>query len=134
MVTIGIESVLETCLYVDDIDAAETFYGEILGLEFYSKEADKFVFFRVGPAMLLIFIPEASAAGDHELPNHGAKGVQHIAFSVLEEELDEWHSHLEAQEIDIEQDHTWPNGKRSLYFRDPAGNSIELASITIWSK
>ena len=132
MAKLGIQSILETCLYVNDIEAAETFYSKILGLECHSKEANKYVFFRVGPGMLLIFDPKASQSGSHELPNHGAAGVQHLAFTVQEDELDPWRSHLESQGIKIEQDHLWPHGKRSLYFRDPANNSIELASRAIW--
>jgi hypothetical protein len=27
---------------------------------------------------------------------------------------------------------TWPNGALSIYFRDPAGNSIELVTPNIW--
>ena len=30
------EGILETCLYVDDLDAAEQFYATVLGLEFVS--------------------------------------------------------------------------------------------------
>ena len=28
---------------------------------------------------------------------------------------------------------TWPNGARSIYFRDPAGNSLECAEPGLWS-
>jgi catechol 2,3-dioxygenase-like lactoylglutathione lyase family enzyme len=38
----------------------------------------------------------------------------------------------EAYGIEIEADFRWPNGARSLYFRDPAGNSVELADPAIW--
>ena len=35
-------------------------------------------------------------------------------------------------EFEIEKDVAWPNGGRSLYFRDPAGNCLELASPLVW--
>jgi hypothetical protein len=34
--------------------------------------------------------------------------------------------------VAIEHEATWPRGGRSFYFRDPAGNSLELATPRIW--
>jgi predicted enzyme related to lactoylglutathione lyase len=34
--------------------------------------------------------------------------------------------------VAIEKIVDWPGGGRSLYFRDPAGNSLELATPRIW--
>ena len=34
--------------------------------------------------------------------------------------------------VSIEKTIDWPDGGRSLYFRDPAGNSLELATPQIW--
>ena len=65
---------LETVLYVDDLDAAERFYGEVLGLELDSRQAGVFVFFRCGAGMLLLFEPGAAASG-RRVPAHGAKGA-----------------------------------------------------------
>ncbi len=133
MAHLKIQSVLETCLYVDDLEAAAHFYGQVLGLEEFSREAGKFVFYRLGEGMLLIFNPEASRGGAHDLPDHGASGVEHVAFAVEEEALDAWRTHLEGLGVAIELDHLWPHGRRSLYFRDPAGHSLELASKGLWS-
>jgi len=127
-----VQAALEICLYVDDLEAAEAFYREVLGLPQHSKEAGKFVFFRLGESMLLIFNPEASRSSAHDLPNHGAEGVQHIAFTVEATSMDAWRAHLERLGIAIEQDYTWPHGARSLYFRDPAGHSLELAPASLW--
>ena len=54
----AIEGILETALYADDLDAAEAFYGGILGLEKITRQADRHVFFRCGPGVLLIFNPK----------------------------------------------------------------------------
>ena len=43
-----------------------------------------------------------------------------------------WRTHLEQNGVVIEREITWPKGGRSIYFRDPGGNSIELASPKIW--
>ena len=126
-----IDRVLETVLYVDDLDAAERFYGEVLGLELDSRQAGVFVFFRCGAGMLLLFEPGA-AAGGRRVPAHGAKGPGHACFAVPEEALDGWQKHLSAAGVAIEQEVSWPRGGRSFYFRDPAGNSLELATPRIW--
>jgi catechol 2,3-dioxygenase-like lactoylglutathione lyase family enzyme len=34
--------------------------------------------------------------------------------------------------VAIEADFRWPNGARSIYVRDPAGTSVELAERPLW--
>jgi catechol 2,3-dioxygenase-like lactoylglutathione lyase family enzyme len=127
----ALDRVLETILYVDDLDAAERFYGEVLGLALDSRKPGLFCFFRIGDAMLLLFQPEASRRS-REVPAHGAVGPGHACFAVREDELDGWRRHLEARGVAIEHQQAWPRGGRSFYFRDPAGNSLELATPRIW--
>jgi catechol 2,3-dioxygenase-like lactoylglutathione lyase family enzyme len=126
-----IDRVLETILYVDDLDAAERFYGEVLGLELDSRKGGLFVFFKCGKGMLLLFEPEAAATG-RNVPAHGARGAGHACFAVAEDALPAWKARLTAAGVAIEQEMTWPRGGRSFYFRDPAGNSLELATPRIW--
>jgi len=126
-----IDRVLETVLYVDDLDAAERFYGEALGLELDSRQDGVFVFFRCGAGMLLLFEPAAAASG-RKVPAHGATGPGHACFAVAEDALDAWQARLRASGVAIEQEASWPRGGRSFYFRDPAGNSLELATPRIW--
>ena len=67
--------VLETALYAADLDAAEAFYGGVLGLERASRAGDRHLFFRLADAMLLIFNPaetERPPAGALPIPPHGA--------------------------------------------------------------
>ncbi len=124
--------VLETCLYVDDLAAAERFYADVLGLVFVSRHDDRHVFFRCGSTMLLLFDPAASAASPSEVPPHGAHGPGHVAFAISQDKVDAWTTKLEEHGIAIEQHVNWPNGGRSIYFRDPAGNSLEFATRTLW--
>jgi catechol 2,3-dioxygenase-like lactoylglutathione lyase family enzyme len=35
--------------------------------------------------------------------------------------------------VEIEADFHWPAGGRSIYFRDPSGNSLEFAEPKIWN-
>jgi catechol 2,3-dioxygenase-like lactoylglutathione lyase family enzyme len=125
------DRVLETVLYVDDLGAAERFYGEVLGLALDSRKPGLFCFFKIGEAMLLLFDPAASAIG-REVPAHGANGPGHVCFAVAEDELALWSRRLAERGVPIEHEQAWPRGGRSIYFRDPAGNSLELATPRIW--
>ena len=129
-------AILETALYAPDLDAAEAFYGGVLGLERATRAGDRHVFFRLGTTMLLIFNPAETERPPHDpavpVPAHGARGPGHIAFAAIAEQLDRWRAHLTAHGIPIEADFRWPNGARSIYVRDPAGNSVELAEPRLW--
>lgn len=126
-----IQAIVETALYVDDLDAAEAFYRGVLGLEVLGQEPGRHVFFRVGDGVLLAFNPESTLKGD-TLPPHGSRGPGHFALGVRAGSLDEWRKRLEAHGVAVETEVTWPRGGRSLYFRDPAGNSVELVTPGLW--
>lgn len=131
------EGILETCLYADDLVAAERFYTQILGLRLVRREVTRHLFFRCGDHMLLIFRPDASMRrpliGDRTpVPPHGAKGPGHVCFRVQATEFPRWIQRLQSHRIRIEADFHWPGGARSLYFRDPAGNSLEFAEPRLW--
>ena len=126
-----IKRVLETILYVADLEAAERFYGEVLGLELDSCQPGLFVFFRCGEGMLLLFDPDA-ARSSRGVPAHGAHGPGHACFAVAEDDLPGWRERLRSAGVEIEQEMSWPRGGHSFYFRDPAGNSLELATPRIW--
>jgi catechol 2,3-dioxygenase-like lactoylglutathione lyase family enzyme len=124
--------ILETCLYVDDLVAAENFYRDVLGLKMIRRKSGRHVFFQCGQSMLLIFDPRATDRSGSRAPPHGAIGDGHIAFAVPDDDLPQWRKRLTAHEVAIERHVDWPQGGHSLYFRDPAGNSLELASPRIW--
>ena len=135
--SIKLTGILETCLYVDDLSAAEQFYSTLPGLELISKEEGRHLFYRCNRNMLLLFNPKHTANEQTEvngdpIPLHGAEGGGHIAFSVNGEQINEWKEFLEANQIEIESEVTWPQGSVSLYFRDPAGNSLEVVSRALW--
>jgi catechol 2,3-dioxygenase-like lactoylglutathione lyase family enzyme len=82
--------------------------------------------------MLLLFNPLASRDSAGHFPPHGAFGPGHVAFGVREAELPAWMERLEQRGVAIEKVIDWPDGGQSVYFRDPAGNSLELATPRIW--
>ena len=129
-------AILETVLYARDLDAVEDFYENVLGLEKISRNPDRQVFFRCGQSMLLVFNPDETVkgaeAGDLPVPAHGASGAGHVCFRASRSELDQWAEHLSVAGVGIECAFEWPQGGRSIYFRDPAGNSVEFAEARIW--
>jgi catechol 2,3-dioxygenase-like lactoylglutathione lyase family enzyme len=135
--TPGLNGVLETSLYVDNLEAAERFYGRILGLpKIYSVPGRQLVF-RCDSGVLLIFDPAQTERNQMTInggaiPLHGARGAGHMAFRVPKERLDAWRERLLAKGVAIESEIDWPNGAHSIYFRDPAGNSVELATPDMW--
>lgn len=135
-------AILETVLYAADLAASEAFYAQVLGLEVYSRVEGRQVFLRCGGQMLLIFNPDATskppgAGALVPVPPHGAHGPGHVCFAATAADIEAWRRHLEAASVAIEADFTWPNSVpekrgRSIYFRDPAGNSVEFAEPRIW--
>jgi len=129
------ERVLETCIYAEDLDAAEKFYRDVMGLRFMTRVKGRHVFFFCGSGVFLIFNPAETIKpfGDAaHFPTHGAQGPGHVAFAATQAELPAWREHLHRHGIPIETEMTWPTGGKSIYFRDPAGNSVELATPLTW--
>lgn len=131
------DGILETALYAADLDAAEAFYGGVLGLEKVSRQGNRHLFYRCGAGMLLIFNPAETArpvpAGALPVPSHGATGPGHACFRVRGEQMARILERLQAAGVPLESDFCWPNGARSIYFRDPAGNSLECAEPRLWN-
>jgi catechol 2,3-dioxygenase-like lactoylglutathione lyase family enzyme len=67
-----------------------------------------------------------------DVPAHGSSGEGHLAFAVLASELQPWRDHLARHGIQIETEVEWESGGLSIYFRDPSGNSLELAPGHLW--
>jgi catechol 2,3-dioxygenase-like lactoylglutathione lyase family enzyme len=129
--------ILETALYVRDLATAERFYTTVLRLDVIARAPGRHVFFRCGGGVLLVFNPDRTEAeetlvGGVSVPRHGARGPGHMAFAVREAEVEPWRARLQAAGVAIESEIRWPGGGHSLYFRDPAGNSVELATPRLW--
>jgi catechol 2,3-dioxygenase-like lactoylglutathione lyase family enzyme len=130
-------AILESALYVTDLALAEVFYRDVLGLALIGKVDGRHVFFRCGMGVLLLFNADATevpppADARLPVPPHGARGHGHLCFSASAQEIDGWKAALSAKGVAVEADFEWPQGGRSIYFRDPSGNSLEFAEPRIW--
>ena len=133
-----INGVVESILYADDLPRAVAFYSDVLGLRPIAGDSTRFRAFDSGAGRVLILFkrggtlqPTAVAGG--VIPPHDGKGPHHIAFAISAPDYDSWKRHLEIFGVAIESETRWTRGGRSLYFRDPDGHLLELATPGIWS-
>ena len=129
--------ILETALYAENLEETATFYERVLGLSRYAEVKGRFVFFKLEGHMLLLFNPKATEVQEEgeviPIPTHGAIGQGHVCFTLEPNEASSWRDHLNAMGVEIESDFSWPETRaRSIYFRDPSGNSVELGERKIW--
>jgi catechol 2,3-dioxygenase-like lactoylglutathione lyase family enzyme len=134
-----LSGVLETAVYVSDLEAARRFYGGVLGLPEIFSVPGRQVVFRCQQGVLLVFNPQHTKrkqmiVNRGAIPLHGARGAGHVAFRVARTEMDAWRQHFRAMGVSVESEVAWPNGAHSIYFRDPAGNSLELATPDMWTR
>jgi catechol 2,3-dioxygenase-like lactoylglutathione lyase family enzyme len=129
-----IVGVYETVLYGPDLPALTAFYTEMLGLRRIGVGMEKLLTACRLPdgGVLLLFDPAVSGILGREVPEHGATGPGHIAFSVRASDLARWREYLERQGVDIEREVRWSQGLESIYVRDPGGNSVEFAGGELW--
>jgi catechol 2,3-dioxygenase-like lactoylglutathione lyase family enzyme len=125
-----IHGVYETVLYAGDVAGLVAFYSDAVGLQPIDPPDSHSAAFRLSDGgVLLIFDPKRSAAPGRFVPSHGTTGEGHVAFRV--DELDELGDDLRRKGVDIEREIDWGGG-RSVYVRDPAGNSVEFVEGEIW--
>ena len=130
-----LDRVLETALYVDDLDRAAAFYTELFDVSsLYADE--RLRAFAVGASVLLLFRRGASlqtmSMPGGTIPPHDGSGPVHVAFAIAADELVPWEERLRDRGIPVEGRTDWSRGGRSIYFRDPDGHLLELATPGLW--
>ena len=129
--------ILETSLYFDNLSGAVAFYRGLFGFELFFAEARMAALGVPGGQILLLFqrgatdVPAPGPNGGIVPPHHGT-GHLHLCFAIPFGELPAWEAHLAAQGIAVESRLRWARGGTSLYFRDPEGHSIEVATPGLW--
>jgi catechol 2,3-dioxygenase-like lactoylglutathione lyase family enzyme len=132
-----LDAVLETALYVDDLDRAVCFYSDVLALKPLYRDS-RLAAFSVGGRNVLLLFPRGGALETVHMPGgtippHDGCGPLHVAFAIAKAQLGEWEAHLVGHNIAIEGRTTWKRGGESIYFRDPDGHLLELATPGLWA-
>ncbi len=130
-----LKGLLETALFVEDPLRAAGFYEGVLGLEKFRSDERGCAFVLPGEQVLLLVkhgvTREPNTTPGGVVPSCGASGSMHLAFAIADSELESWKTHLEARSVEIESEVAWERGGCSLYFRDPDGHLLELATLAI---
>ena len=132
-----LSGVIETALYVDDLERARAFYQDVLGLEAMTSDA-RFVAFDVGGRNVLLLFRRGSTLEPVHLPGgtippHDGSGPLHAAFAITADELPAWERRLGEHDVAIEGRTDWPRGGKSIYFRDPDRHLLELLTPGVWT-
>ena len=128
--------VLETVLYVNAFERACPFYEQLLGLNSIYRDQRLCAYDIAGHGVLLLFLRghsrETVKLPGGTIPPHDGSGPVHIAFSIAAGELGAWEAKLGDAGVAIEGRTRWPRGGESIYFRDPDGHLLELATPGLW--
>lgn len=131
----SIEGVVETAVYVDDLERAREFYEGTMMLNAMFTD-ERMRAYKVGRSVFLLFKRGASNRNTEmkigNIPPHDGVGSLHMAFAISADELEAWEKLLDEHGVAIEGRVKWPKGGESIYFRDPDGNLLELATPGLW--
>ena len=125
----AIRALGEVALRVNDLDAMQAFYQDVLGLELM-RRAETFAFFRLaegfaGHTQVLALFDRAGQHPDVPVSASGST-VDHLAFTIAREDYEAEKRRLEGHGLEVETaEHAWVQW-RSLYVKDPEGNEVEL--------
>jgi catechol 2,3-dioxygenase-like lactoylglutathione lyase family enzyme len=128
--------ILETSLYVEDLDRSVAFYQRLFGFEVMLHDFRMAALAVPNREVLLLFRKGGSTRQSETpyglIPAHDSQGVQHVCFAISNEALEDWRAHLKTNDVAIESELHWPQAT-SLYFRDPDGHSVEVATPGLWA-
>ncbi len=135
--TLRLTRIVETALYVEDLDRAASFYTALFGSQIVRRD-ERFCALRIADEQVLLLFrrgaslaPSVVAGG--VIPPHDGSGQLHVCFGVASGDLAGWEARLRASGISIESKVEWPGGAVSVYFRDPDQHAVELATPGLWT-
>lgn len=132
-----LNAVLETALYVEDLERSVSFYKTIFEFEPLSVSERICALSVSDQQVLLLFLKGgstiATVISGGVIPPTDGDGNLHLAFSIAASELKQWENWLEEKDIEIESKVKWSLGGTSIYFRDPDDHLLELATPGVWT-
>ena len=130
-----VRRIVETALYCADLARTADFYQSLFNAT-PMLSGDRLVALDAGGGTVLLLFQSGNSgplqAPGGLVPGHDGSGPVHLAFAIDACDLDAWHARLGELGIAIESRVTWERGGTSLYFRDPDGRSVELATPGLW--
>jgi catechol 2,3-dioxygenase-like lactoylglutathione lyase family enzyme len=133
----NLNRLLESSLYVEDLDRSIQFYTVVLNLETLTSDERFCALSVAGHQVLLLFrkggSTEPAVIPGGIIPPHDGRGNLHLAFSILATDLEHWEKRLKENGIPVESKVHWPRGGQSLYFRDPDNHLVEFVTPGCWS-
>jgi len=120
-------ALVNTCLITTDVNRLSSFYTQVLGIEPH-KSGDDYVEFRTSRGVLALF---AASAQEKYIPGSARPGENHSLILEFEvNDVDREYARLhDVVKTWVKEPSTQPWGTRSVYFRDPDGNLIDLFTI-----
>ncbi len=133
-----INGVLETQLWVEDLERSLRFYQEVFGCQQIDGGPDRLIALSIEDRQVLLLAKKGASTDPTDLPGGtippiDGKGPTHLAFSISPDQLATWEEWLSEKDIEIESKISWMRGGTSLYFRDPDENLLELGTPGIWT-
>lgn len=108
---------------VNNIDAAEEFYGEILGFELVRKMGQSMAVYKIGEEDTMVLV-EAETSYD---PSSRDFRVDHFGFYVdSPEKVDEMAQYFRDNEVTVLSGPINRKRGRFVFISDPDGNMIEI--------
>lgn len=119
----------EIALRVNNLDAMQKFYEEVIGLPLMTR-VPNCAFFKVadgygGHTQVLALFDRSQSPG-YRRTDAATSTIDHIAFEIPLDDFAGERKGLEALGLQVETtEHAWVHW-RSLYVNDPEGNQVEL--------
>ncbi|MBL9168136.1 MAG: VOC family protein [Verrucomicrobiales bacterium] len=135
--TLRATHIAETALYVNHLDRAIKFYGDLLSCPVLRRD-ERFCALRLSAAQVLLLFARGHSLKPTRLndeawiPDHDGAGPLHVCFGIQAGEVAGWEDKLSQLGIAIESRVGWPNGAASIYFRDLDNHLVELATPNLW--
>lgn len=132
----ALSGLLETALYVLDMERSVRFFEEVLELKAMLR-GERLTAFDAGAGGVLLVFKRGASLADMQsergvVPGHDGSGPLHMAFAIPEASYEEWLSHLRKSGTRLRGEMHWESGARSIYFEDPDEHVLELATPGIW--
>lgn len=133
-----LQGIVETAIYCTDLAFAIEFYDRVFGFAKLS-EGPRVCAYDVGPGSVLLLFQQGASQNDMDfgaqgsIPGHDGDGPTHFAFAIDGDAYEPWRAWLIELDVPIASEMTWDRGGRSVYFHDPDGHVVELATPGVWA-